>query len=136
MSKDHMTTHKFECKLLKQRAAAAATAPAAVTAVAAKPPYLDPAEDAPVPQQVLFPYAQYLQLHRPAGRGSSGSASASRPPAGFVNQGNCCYANAALQCLLVTQPLRAYLDRGLHSSGCRKPSAREWCLLCELQVRA
>lgn len=123
--KDWGSCHKFECqnlKSLKQKAAKAAAAGIS------KPPFLDPNEDAPVPQQVLFSYDLFLQLRKNAN-------SCRRPPVGLTNHGNNCYANAALQCLLFTKPLRAYLDQGLHSSNCNRPHDRDWCLLCVLTVR-
>lgn len=124
--KDWGSAHKFECENLRQLRAKAA---AAAAAGSPQPPHhITPDEDAPVPRQVLFPYQQYLVLRKASG-------GAGRPPVGFTNLGNNCYANAALQCLLVTRPLRAYLDQGLHSRTCNKPSHKEWCLLCELQVR-
>lgn len=122
--KDWGSCHKFECqnlKNLKQKAAKAAAAGIS------KPPFLDPNEDAPVPQQVLFSYDLFLQLRKTAN-------SCRRPPVGLTNHGNNCYANAALQCLLFTKPLRAYLDQGLHSSNCNRPHDRDWCLLCVLTV--
>jgi ubiquitin carboxyl-terminal hydrolase 36/42 len=123
--KDWGCNHKFECDNLQKQAALAAIQPPSST-LASKPPPLDPNEDAPVPQQVLFPYQHYLQLwHKSSSR---------RPPVGLTNPGNNCYANACLQCLLINKPLRAYLDQGLHTSSCNKPHRNEWCLLCELQV--
>jgi ubiquitin C-terminal hydrolase len=92
-----------------------------------KPPFLDPNEDAPVPQQVLFSYDLFLQLRK-------NPNSCKRAPIGLTNLGNNCYANAALQCLLYTKPLRAYLDQGLHSKDCNRPHDRDWCLLCVLSV--
>ncbi|PIN23232.1 Ubiquitinyl hydrolase 1 [Handroanthus impetiginosus] len=51
-------------------------------------------------------------------------------PRGHVNCGNCCYANAVLQCLTCTKPLIIYLRCRSHSrSGCSK----DWCLMCELE---
>lgn len=79
-----------------------------------------------MPRQVLFSYQHYLQL-------CHNRTSCRRPPIGLTNHGNNCYANSALQCLLASRPLRAYLDQGLHSRDCNKPG-NEWCLLCQLQV--
>lgn len=128
-SQDWRSNHKFECPNLQKSAALAAISSSEqlVNGAVHKPPPPDPNEDAPVPQQVLFPYQHYLQL-------SHSRYSCRKPPVGFSNLGNNCYANAALQCLLANKPLRAYLDQGLHSSSCNKPSRQEWCLLCELQV--
>jgi hypothetical protein len=122
--KDWGSCHKFECqnlKTLKQNAAKAAAAGIS------KPPFLDPNEDAPVPQQVLFSYDLFLQLRK-------NPNSCQRAPIGLVNHGNNCYANAALQCMLFTKPLRAYLDEGLHHKDCNRPRDRDWCLLCVLSV--
>lgn len=120
--KDWGSGHKYECPNLKQQHKAQVEA-----AGQAKPPFLDPNEDAPVPRQVLFPYDVFLQLRKT-------SSSCKRAPIGLTNHGNNCYANAALQCLLFTQPLRAYLDQGLHSRQCNKPHDKDWCLLCVLSV--
>lgn len=134
--RDWASNHKFECPNLRAAAVAAAAAAAAAGAALPvrpgahgkpRPPPPGPDEDAPIPGQVLFPYDQYLALHQ------AGAASW-RPPVGLVNLGNNCYANAALQCLLACQPLRAYLESGFHSGTCNRPSRAEWCLLCELQV--
>lgn len=126
---DWRSTHKFECPNLQKSAALANSngSQAAAQGANSKPPPPDPNEDAPVPQQILFPYQHYLQL-------SLNRSSCRKPPVGFTNLGNNCYANAALQCLLAIKPLRAYLDQGLHTSSCNKPHRSEWCLLCELQV--
>lgn len=44
-----------------------------------------------------------------------------------------CFANAALQCLFATRPMRAYLNSGLHTSrGCPAP-AGAFCPLCQLE---
>eukprot|EP00878_Enallax_costatus_P020329 GHUV01021482.1.p1 GENE.GHUV01021482.1~~GHUV01021482.1.p1 ORF type:complete len:218 (+),score=28.78 GHUV01021482.1:345-998(+) len=127
-AQDWRSNHKFECpNLQKQAALAASSSEQVANGAVSKPAPPDPNEDAPVPQQVLFPYQHYLQL-------SHNRNSCRKPPVGFTNLGNNCYANAALQCLLANKPLRAYLDQGLHSSSCNKPSRHEWCLLCELQV--
>lgn len=80
-----------------------------------------------MPQQVLFSYELFLQLRK-------NPSSCRRAPIGLINHGNNCYANAALQCLLYTKPLRAYLDQGLHSKDCNRPHDRDWCLLCVLSV--
>jgi ubiquitin carboxyl-terminal hydrolase 36/42 len=135
--KDWGSNHKFECDNLQKLAAAHAAAPAAASGNSSghpassntlcKPPPPDPNEDAPVPRQVLFSYQHYLQL-------CHNRTSCRRPPIGLTNHGNNCYANSALQCLLASRPLRAYLDQGLHSRDCNKPG-NEWCLLCQLQVR-
>jgi hypothetical protein len=122
--KDWGSGHKFECLNLKNLRSNAAKAAAAGNS---KPPFLDPNEDAPVPQQVLFSYELFLQLRK-------GPSSCWRAPVGLINHGNNCYANAALQCLLYTKPLRAYLDQGLHSKDCNRPHDRDWCLLCVLSV--
>lgn len=122
--KDWGSCHKFECQNLKNLRQNAAKAAAAGNS---KPPFLDPNEDAPVPQQVLFSYELFLQLRK-------NNSSCRRAPVGLINHGNNCYANAALQCLLYTKPLRAYLDQGLHSKDCNRPHDREWCLLCVLSV--
>ncbi|CAA6665255.1 unnamed protein product [Spirodela intermedia] len=42
-----------------------------------------------------------------------------------------CYANAVLQCLTSTKPLLIYLLRRMHSRNC---TARDWCLMCELEL--
>jgi hypothetical protein len=123
--KDWGSGHKFECSNLKNLWQNAAKAAAAGNS---KRPFLDPNEDAPVPQQVLFPYDLFLQLRK-------STNSCRRAPVGLVNHGNNCYANAALQCMLYTKPLRAYLDQGLHSKDCNRPHDRDWCLLCVLSVR-
>jgi hypothetical protein len=133
--KDWGSNHKFECDNLQKLAAHAAAAAAgasgngrpASSSTVSKPPPLDPNEDAPVPRQVLFPYQHYLQL-------CHNRTSCRKQPIGLTNHGNNCYANCALQCLLASRPLRAYLDQGLHSRDCNKPG-NEWCLLCQLQVR-
>uniref|UniRef100_A0A383WM21 ubiquitinyl hydrolase 1 n=1 Tax=Tetradesmus obliquus TaxID=3088 RepID=A0A383WM21_TETOB len=132
--KDWGSNHKFECDNLQKQAAAQTAAAAlgsssghpASNGSLSKPPPLDPNEDAPVPRQVLFSYQHYLQL-------CHNRTSCRRPPIGLTNHGNNCYANSALQCLLASRPLRAYLDQGLHSRDCNKPG-NEWCLLCQLQV--
>ncbi len=47
-----------------------------------------------------------------------------------------CFANAALQCLVATRPMCAYLCSGLHSSrGCPAP-AGAFCPLCQLESLA
>ncbi|CAK9325561.1 unnamed protein product [Citrullus colocynthis] len=51
-------------------------------------------------------------------------------PAGLVNCGNSCYANAVLQCLAFTPPLTAYFLQGLHSKSCIK---KGWCFNCEFE---
>lgn len=123
--KDWGSCHKFECDNLKKLRNNAAKAAAAGNS---KPAFLvDPNEDAPVPQQVLFSYELFLQLRK-------SPSSCRRAPVGLINHGNNCYANAALQCLLYTKPLRAYLDQGLHSKDCNRPHDRDWCLLCVLSV--
>lgn len=122
--KDWGSCHKFECQNLKNLRQNTVTAAAAGNS---KPPFLDPNEDAPVPQQVLFSYDLFLQLRK-------NPNSCKRAPIGLTNHGNNCYANAALQCLLYTKPLRAYLDQGLHSKDCNRPHDRDWCLLCVLSV--
>lgn len=44
-----------------------------------------------------------------------------------------CFANAALQCLMATRPMGAYLASGLHSSrGCPAPKGA-FCPLCRLE---
>jgi ubiquitin C-terminal hydrolase len=123
--KDWSSSHKFECPNFKARRQLEAKAAAAGNS---KPPFLDRHEDAPVPQQVLFPYELFMQLRK-------NPNSCRRAPVGLINHGNNCYANAALQCLLYTKPLRAFLDQGLHNKGCNKPHDRDWCLLCVLTVR-
>ncbi|KAI8475527.1 MAG: hypothetical protein J3K34DRAFT_517344 [Monoraphidium minutum] len=140
--------HKYECQRLQNQASVAAanrmaaakgklakqTAAQAAAAAAARPPGggaaaapQEPQEEAPVPRQVIFPYAAFLRLV--AGGAGRGRRSG---PRGLANVGNSCYANATMQCLLATRPLRAFLDAGVHSAGCRKPPCA-WCLLCELQ---
>ncbi|CAA7401988.1 unnamed protein product [Spirodela intermedia] len=52
-------------------------------------------------------------------------------PRGLLNCGNSCYANAVLQCLTSTKPLLIYLLRRMHSRNC---TARDWCLMCELEL--
>lgn len=137
--KDWGSGHKFECanlKNLKHNAAKAAAAGGSSGGggsagsngtLSCKPPFLDPNEDAPVPRQVLFPYELFLQLRKAPN-------SCRRAPIGLINHGNNCYANAALQCLLYTKPLRAYLDQDLHRKHCNRPHDRDWCLLCVLSV--
>ena len=62
---------------------------------------------------------------------------ASRPavphPLGLQNQGNTCFGNALLQCLLQTHPLTAYLLSGVHGYSCTKPDPKAFCLLCEME---
>jgi ubiquitin carboxyl-terminal hydrolase 36/42 len=96
-----------------------------------RPPALDLPPDPPHPhplthpQKVIFPYDAFLKLASAARRRAAA-------PRGLLNVGNSCYANATMQCLLATRPLRAFLDAGVHATGCRKPGGA-WCLLCELQ---
>ena len=47
-----------------------------------------------------------------------------------------CFANAALQCLMATRPMGAYLASGLHTSrGCPAPPGA-FCPLCQLELLA
>lgn len=52
-------------------------------------------------------------------------------PRGLLNCGNSCYANAVLQSLTCTKPLAVYLLRQIHSRSC---CAKDWCLMCELEL--
>ncbi|GBF87466.1 hypothetical protein Rsub_00177 [Raphidocelis subcapitata] len=130
--------HKYECsRLQNQHAIAAANKVAAAKGKAArlqqqqhpqqqqqlnggggaqpKAAQHEPEEEAPVPQQVIFPYDVFLRLV------VSGAAAQRRSaPRGLLN------------CLLATRPLRSFLDASVHSARCRKPGGA-WCLLCELQ---
>ncbi|CAL5332035.1 unnamed protein product [Camellia sinensis] len=53
------------------------------------------------------------------------------PPCGLLNCGNSCFANVALQCLVYTRPLVAYLLEKGHRKECRR---NDWCFLCEVQT--
>ncbi|CAL9067453.1 ubiquitin C-terminal hydrolase 15-like [Musa acuminata AAA Group] len=72
--------------------------------------------------QVLFPYEDVVKFFQ--------CEEEYIYPRGLFNCGNSCYANAVLQCLTGTKPLRIYLLRRLHSKSCR---VKEWCLICELE---
>jgi ubiquitin carboxyl-terminal hydrolase 36/42 len=77
--------------------------------------------------KLLFSYELFLQI-------VAGTPMPKRAPAAFANVGNSCYANAIIQCMMGSRPLRAYLDSRLHEKTCCKPKPEDWCLVCELQV--
>ncbi|XP_078431141.1 ubiquitin-specific protease 15 [Wolffia australiana] len=72
--------------------------------------------------KVLFPYEELVKYFQCEVNDVS--------PRGLLNCGNSCYANAVLQCLTSTKPLLIYLLRRMHSKNC---TARDWCLMCELE---
>ncbi|KAK3013543.1 hypothetical protein RJ639_008366, partial [Escallonia herrerae] len=65
--------------------------------------------------KMLFPYEEFVKFFE--------YEVLDLLPRGLVNCGNSCYANAVLQCLTYTKPLTIYLLR----------SAKNWCLMCELE---
>lgn len=71
--------------------------------------------------KMLFPYDLFIKLH---------NNKTELHPCGLMNCGNSCYANAVLQCLAFTRPLRAYLLLGFHAKTCPK---KDWCFTCELE---
>ncbi|PRW56940.1 meiotic recombination DMC1-like protein [Chlorella sorokiniana] len=82
----------------------------------------------PLPKQVLYPAERYAEL--------AAAPPQRKAPVGLANVGNSCYANSLLQSLIATPALAAYLVSGEHGRGCLKPSASEWCALCELEKLA
>ncbi|KAK3027291.1 hypothetical protein RJ639_041112 [Escallonia herrerae] len=72
--------------------------------------------------KMLFPYEEFVKFFE--------YEVLDLLPRGLVNCGNSCYANAVLQCLTYTKPLTIYLLRRWHTRAC---SAKNWCLMCELE---
>ncbi|KAL5102536.1 hypothetical protein RYX36_006863 [Vicia faba] len=70
----------------------------------------------------LFPYDLFVKLYN--------WNRVDFQPFGLTNCGNSCFANAVLQCLVLTPPLTAYLLQGLHSKSCVN---KKWCFTCEFE---
>ncbi|CAI8593096.1 unnamed protein product [Vicia faba] len=70
----------------------------------------------------LFPYDLFVKLYN--------WNIVDFQPFGLTNCGNSYFANAVLQCLVLTPPLTAYLLQGLHSKSCVN---KKWCFTCEFE---